>query len=185
MASRSPYSVYVGNLPKYALERDIDTIFHGCSIVDGSILKVNPAADKRGGRGGRGNSDMKGRGTVGNGWQSFGGNRGFDASNFEVGGRGSYSGNIQRGFSGGRGRSGNFAGMCGNRFDGNTRGGTSENVVQCDPEARAVFKLKKVERNPTSLSDERELSERSKAIFGCGRPREASPIREQRTRSRF
>lgn len=38
----------------------------------------------------------------------------------------------------------------------------------------------KIRETPVNTNDDRQLSERARAIFGVGRPREASPIREKK-----
>ncbi|KAF5397993.1 putative eukaryotic translation initiation factor 4h [Paragonimus heterotremus] len=158
------------------------------SIVQGYRLRVNLAQDRRGGRGGAPRGGP-GRG-VGNGFGRGGFNQ--PRGNQEVWssrGRPSMGGGGR--FIGGGPRGGGGRGGFGQRQSYHPPGlqhepadndrpnlaDTSDANSNSSHEDRPRLKLKP-RTAPIGEHDDRQLSERSKAIFGTGRPREASPVRE-------
>ncbi|VDK36816.1 unnamed protein product [Taenia asiatica] len=199
------YRVYVGNLPKNSLQSHVEEILDGCKIlrismmrdkntdefkgyayvelrdedsynkalsyngtlVDDHEVRVNDA-ERGGNRGGRGRGDFNGR-----------------AGNMRGGGRqGGMGGN---GF-GNRPRPGAYRprvqpGVAGFHDDhptpppSNRSGGGYIPPPNFDAADRPRLSLKPRSTPVNVHSQERELSERSKAIFGVGKPRDPSPSR--------
>ncbi|EUB59604.1 Eukaryotic translation initiation factor 4H [Echinococcus granulosus] len=199
------YRVYVGNLPKNCLQSHLEEIFDGCkiasitmvhdsntdkfkgyayvelrdedsynkarsydkTIVNGQEIRVNDA-ERGGNRGARGRGDFNGRaGNVrGGGRQGGVGGNGF-------GNRprpGAYRPRVQPGVAG-------FHDDYPTPPLSNRSGGGYIPPPNFDAADRPRLSLKPRSTPVNALSQERELSERSKAIFGVGKPRDPSPSR--------
>uniref|UniRef100_A0A0V0J5J3 RRM domain-containing protein n=2 Tax=Schistocephalus solidus TaxID=70667 RepID=A0A0V0J5J3_SCHSO len=152
------------------------------AIVDGHTIRVNDA-DKRGGRGGPGGRGGRGgnfpRGEGGN--RDFGGpGRDFDNQAFRSGRQSNF-----RSGPGGRNGGGGGGGPGGYGFDKPRGGGYRPKVQQpfqvpepapiVDYEDRPRLSLQPRRKPLQQSTEERELSERAKAIFGVGKPRSPSP----------
>eukprot|EP00108_Taenia_solium_P009328 TsM_000877700 transcript=TsM_000877700 gene=TsM_000877700 len=199
------YRVYVGNLPKNCLQSHVEEILDGCKILRISMMRDNNTdefkgyayvelrdedsynkalsynrtlvndhevrvndAERGGNRGGRGRGDFNGRaGNMrGGGRQSGMGGNGF-------GNRprpGAYRPRVQPGVAG-------FHDDYPTPPPSNRSGGGYIPPPNFDAADRPRLSLKPRSTPVNVHSQERELSERSKAIFGVGKPRDPSPSR--------
>ncbi|KER34168.1 hypothetical protein T265_12436, partial [Opisthorchis viverrini] len=162
------------------------------SIVEGFRLRVNPAQEKRGSRGGprggppRAMGNGYGRGGGGGAYQGRGNQDNWSSRgrpNMGPGG-GRFTERGPRGGGGGMGGRGgpqrqsyHPPGLARDPIV-NDRPDTGDLNSNSSGEERPRLKLKP-RTVPLNQTDDRHLSERSKAIFGTGRPREPSPLREE------
>ncbi|TNN07793.1 Eukaryotic translation initiation factor 4H isoform 2 [Schistosoma japonicum] len=191
---------YVDFKDEQSLQKALAT--HGAKIGEYTI-RVNPANE----RPGRGGGSHGGQFGMNNGFGNQGrggfGNQG--RSGFGNQGRGGF-GNLGRGrpsMGGGRMESygrpnrGGMSGFGGSRqsyhppglsreqlngSNTNLQSNSSDSASNDSGRDRPKLNLK-IRETPVSTNDNRQLSERARAIFGVGRPREASPIREKKLNS--
>ncbi|BHF58686.1 Eukaryotic translation initiation factor 4H [Sparganum proliferum] len=148
-------------------------------FVDGVPIRVNDA-ERRGGRGGPGGRG----GRAGNFPRGEGGNRDFGGPGRDFDNQGFRSGRQSNFRSGPGGRNGG-GGAGGYGFDKPRAGGYRPKVQQpfqapepapiVDYEDRPRLSLQPRRKPLHAPAEERELSERAKAIFGVGKPRSPSP----------
>ncbi|CAL8068966.1 unnamed protein product [Calicophoron daubneyi] len=147
------------------------------SILDGYTIHVNHAQDRRG-RGGRGPRGMGGGYGRGGPSHPRGNQDNWSARGRQSMGGGRFAGGGPRGARGGYAQRQSYhpPGLSadGNSFRPAPDVAEVNSNSSGDERPRLNLKPRTV---PMHSNDERHLSERSKAIFGVGRPREASPVR--------
>ncbi|VDP86064.1 unnamed protein product [Echinostoma caproni] len=183
MANRdNRFSVYVGNLPPTTIQGHFEDIFPGCKWLGEHRIRVNHAQDRPRGRGGGAGQ----RGGFSRGARNGYGREGFgqpkvNQDSWSSRGRPSMNNGGRFGARGG--------GMAGRGRQSFQLPGASRDVLpkptldtgdaNSNSSGEGVHRLNLKPRTlPLESREVRELSERAKAIFGTGRPREASPVRE-------
>ncbi|CAH8582300.1 unnamed protein product [Schistosoma rodhaini] len=164
------------------------------AIVDGRSLRVNLAGERPGrggghgqwgmnngygnqGRGGFGNQGRGGFGNQGRGRPSMGGGRMESYGRPNRGGMGGFGGQRQSYHPPGLSRE-----QLNEPISKNPQSNSTDSTSSGSGGDRPKLNLK-IREVPVNTNDDRQLSERARAIFGVGRPREASPIREKKLNS--
>ncbi|VDO63303.1 unnamed protein product, partial [Schistosoma margrebowiei] len=126
------------------------------------------------GRGGFGNQGRGGFGNQGRGRPSMGGGRMESYGRPNRGGMGGFGGQRQSYHPPGLSRE-----ELNEPSTRNPQSNSADSTSSGSGADRPKLNLK-IRETPVNTNDDRQLSERARAIFGVGRPREASPIREKK-----